>query len=284
MQPFFSILMTPIRPAIKEQVSVALILISENKVFFKYSAEKLSFLKKLIPSDVSEMLKQYLAGLSNKISTMQDDLSDEYLLIRPTTKDFNFLSDKYLSDLSAYSNNLITFSKPAIIDIETSEQSFNLLFEKFVSDEYTKNLADELLSNIEILRKDFYPKIQNRVNFDVDINKIIKEEKKVPISVLPEHINIFGKNGKYVTAQVIDFDKKSNNLKADLSFYINFINEFDGDNSHFIIGNEPEKSQQKNNQYWDDVRKFKKNLQYVPFKEVEIISNYLEKNDVKPVF
>jgi len=282
MKTYYSILFTPIRPAINEQVSVALLLVNENNMIFKYSSDKLSFLRKLIPTEAVNLIKQYLEGMSKEIQEFHSEHQDGSKIIKKTVSEYTNYSEKYLNYLNSFSNNLITFSKPAIINVEVNENNYQFLFEKFISDQYKQNFEHDSLRNIEIAQEKLYPKVKERVNIDIEIDKILIPEILSPRLLLPDKINIFGRNGKYLSGQFIDFDKKVDNLKADLSFYVNFIHEINDKGTNFIIGNEPDVSSEKNHKYWQDIKGFSK-IKYVSLDGVDEIEKFIFDNDVRKV-
>jgi hypothetical protein len=280
MKTYYSILFTPIRPAINEQVSVALLLISEDNMIFRYSNEKLNFLRQLIPSEATNMIKQYLEGIKKDIQGFHSEMNDNSKIIKKSTWEYINYSEKYLNYLNSYSNNLITFSKPTLINIEVNEKNFQNLYEKFISDQFKPILEQDAQRKIKIVQKQFYPRICDKVHIDIAIEKILIPEIKSPRLLLPDKINIFGKNGKYLSGQFFDFEKNTYNLKADLSSYINFIHEINDGGTNFIIGNEPDLTSEKNHRYWKEIKEYSK-ITYVQLDEIGVVEKYIFENDVK---
>ncbi len=281
MRTFYSILYTPIRPVIKEQVSVGLMLINESDIIFKYSLDKITFLNKLIPHEAVSFLKTYLKNIDNSVKKFyKDKISEQLLPIKPS--DSRIFQYDYYNYLNKYSNNLITFSKPIDIDIELNQSNFNILYEKYI-DYLSSSDVEVKPSKTEIAKKRLYPKIENNVNLDIEIDRIDLPALESPKSVFPNMINILGKNGHYLSGQFIDFEKRIDHLKADLSFYLHFVNEIDNEGNHFLIGDEPNKKSIKNHFLWDDFRNFQ-TVKYVPNSEVELIEKYIIEKKVKRIF
>src|SRR5690349_11034488 len=63
MKTFYSILFCPIRPVVDEQLSIALFVRSEDKVFFRYSHDKLKIIKELLPASAYNLLKSSLKNI-----------------------------------------------------------------------------------------------------------------------------------------------------------------------------------------------------------------------------
>ena len=283
MNTYYTILFTPIRAAINEQISIALLLIDDNKMLFEYSNKKISFLKKLIPSEAVNLIKQYLNGIVKEIESFQKEKLDKSKLFEKTTSEYSNYSEEYLSYLHTFSNNLITFSKPKRIDIVANENNYKLLYEKFVSNELLANIEKESINKIEESQRILYSKLNQKVNLNVDIDKIKIPSIKSPKVFLPDNINIIGQNGTYFSGQFIDFDKRSNYLKADLTYYSNFVNEINDNGTNVIIGNEPDSNTQNNHEYWKYIKDYNK-IKLITTDELEWIEEYIEDNDVKPLF
>ena len=280
MKSFYTIIFTPIRPAINEQVSVAMLFIGNNEAFFAYAPEKLSFLNKLIPKDAIDFLRVYLKNFDNKINEVKEKIKSENELIPRTISDFEFLTKEYLMHLSKYSNNLLSYSVPVEIDIEASKENFEIIYRKFIS-EYSKS-EEKTSDSVKEIKSHLYPKIKNRVNTDINIERIKMINKKLSRSILPTVINIIGKNGNYVAGQFIDFDKQDYNLRSDLSFFSNFIHEIGDIEKPFIIGKEPENKNTVQHDYWEEFKE-NNNFELVSHDRVEIIEKYLKEKDIKPL-
>jgi Protein of unknown function (DUF3037) len=120
MKSFYSILKVPTRPSSQEQLNIGLLLLDERKLLFKFSAKKLGLIKKLLPKNSFDLLKAYLFGLAEKLTT-----EDEKMRLQ-------FSKGEFVDYLSNYNSNLLTFSKPTPIELEATDQHFRALFEKFI--------------------------------------------------------------------------------------------------------------------------------------------------------
>ncbi len=285
MKSYYSIMFTPIRPVINEQVSIALLMVDNKNMFFSYSPEKLSFLNKLIPNDSVKFLRNYLNGINKDIKRFQNEINNDEVLVKKSPGYYFSYSEKYLNYLHSYSNNLITFSKPSEISIETNADNFKSLFEKYISTANELKPDDNSFNSLVLARDKLYAKISKKVNLDIEIDKISIPEIANKKAVLPDTINIFGKNGNYISGQFFDFNKQFFYLKADFNSYFNFVNfvNNNNNNNHFIIGDEPLSVNEKNHSLWNEIRNFS-GIKYLILDEIEEIEHYIINNNVKPVF
>lgn len=281
MQTYYSILYTPIRQSFRENLSIALLLHNGNESHFRYSKEKLNIIKKLIPSAPFSMLQSYLKSIEKEIGNLSADITNK-LKFRDTETD-EYLSASYFSYLSKYSNNLLAFSEPQAIDLEINEKLFDKLFEKMVFENSKFEIAllrEDVHSKI---RMDLYPKIQNRVNI----------EKKLTTSEFPDlfasvKVDFIGKNEIPVVGQSFDFTKRHNTLENEVARLVGLTKaiELNGERNgkYYVIGNEPsKKSDPHQHRIWKSIHT-SNYLDFVPFKELNKIEEYIEEHQVEKYF
>jgi hypothetical protein len=107
----YSIIYAVIRPEIAERISVGLIFVDGDKVDIRYSQQKLDALRGLFPKKEFEFVSQVVSSM-------------------PTSGNINNVND--INYLSRYSNNLIAVSPLQSIDVESTEQSKNRLFQNYI--------------------------------------------------------------------------------------------------------------------------------------------------------
>jgi len=273
MKSFYSILQVPIRPAGQEVVNLGLLLMGDQESYFRFSNRKLEFVKKLIPENSFALLRSYLFGLSEKIKT-----EDELLQTK-------FKSTEFVSYLANYNNNLITFSKPTPIDLETSERTYQLLFEKFIftyEEDAQSETAIQLVSLQNHLKKSLYPRIRQRVNLNQTLTT-----KEIPTLLVPSvKVNFIGQNNIPVAGQGVDFEKSTDQITNNVSRLISLIKAFEMEDvkkgQYYIIGKEPDKRNYKEqHDNWLHIRSSNL-IEFVDIDETEKISEYIEKHNVKP--
>jgi hypothetical protein len=281
MKTFFSIIFASIQPTVNEQVSIALLLINEKSIFFRYSKDKINILKKLISIESINFIKSYLKGIEEGCNKFNQKFYPENLIDDNPNK-FTFFTENYLNYLHIYNNNLITFSKPTPINITLNQENFDRLFKKFISNELTLKDDEKSIDKIQGIKDILYPKIEKRVNTDIDIKLIPIPEISIPRSFLPEKINFIGKNEKQVTGQIVNFNKKENYLENVLKSYYYYITEINSKGVSFIIGTEPNKTSIKQRYLWEEIKN-NKLINYVSCNEIDLIKTYLDEHDVQPL-
>lgn len=280
MKPFYCILFSPIRPTLEERLSIAFLAVSKNKVFFRYSHDKLSIIKSLIPANGHHLLKSTLSAIDNYVHLKNNKYSSEQLFI----DGFDFVNEnmfryEYLEYLNNYSNNLLHFSKPSYIDMDITDDIFDKLYQKYI---HTLDKTGKKKENIiKIIKESINPKIEGKVNLNKEIDSNI-----VPNLVVPTKVWFIGKNEIDVTGQAFDFSKQVNFLENDISRHINLLqtfrlNKVGYEGTHFITGNEPSKTNLENHKIWNEIRKLNY-IEFVPTNELEQVSTYIKSHNVQP--
>jgi hypothetical protein len=273
MKSFYSILQVPTRPAGQEQLNIGLLLVGDNVSFFRFSNKKLEFVKKLIPDNSYNLLRSYLFNLAEKIKGDNDGLQSK------------FRNTDFISYLSAYNNNLITFSKPSPIDIEVNEQNYKALFEKFIfSIELDVEGQDEIQKTDSLqkqLKKNLYPRIKQHVNLDQ-----VLTTKEIPSLLVPSvKVSFIGQNNIPVAGQGVDFEKPAEQISTNISRLITLIKAFEEQRKtgrYYIIGKEPDKkSFKEQHDNWLHIKNSSL-IKFVDVSETEEVSQYIEQHNVKP--
>lgn len=273
MKSFYSILTVPIRPSSQEQLNIGLLLFDERNLLFKFSNKKLEFIKKLLPENSFNLLKSYVFGLADQLSAKDDD----------SMKD-KFIKTEFVSYLSNYNNNLITFSRPTSIELEVTDQNFRSLFEKFIF-LFDMDLPDEPLKESitlkEKLKLSLYPRIRERVNLDQMITT-----REVPNLLVPSvKVNFIGHNERPVAGQGVDFESTTSSISTNISKLISLIKAFDMEDKkgqYYIVGKEPDKKVfQEQHSNWHHIR-HSGLIEFVDLDEMDKIAAYVEEHNVKP--
>jgi len=279
MNTFYSVIFASINSIISERLSVGLVMVGDNRVWFRFSTKKLSLMKQFFSDEAFQILKTSLKNIENTANSISlDKTSGEDELFTFTSKNQHAFSIEYLRYLSRYSNSTITFNEPVKIDIAADDNLFSHLYKEFVfveTEEHTKT------SSIETVKTQLYPAIKKHVNWNRRI-----ETGAIPGLIFPVELDFIGKNEKPVIGKITDFNQPNYHLDASLSnlFVLMKTLEANGQSgNYFVIGNEPDK--QHTNQYktWQEVRN-SKFLQFVTHDETQRVTEYMETHNVKPFF
>ncbi len=273
MKTFYSILSAIINPVSREKISLGLLLSDGNTSLFEYSNNRISLISSLIDLEGKKFIRQYLKSIENVIAKI--DVNQDQLTIFQAEGKNLIINEPYIEYLSTYSQNVISFSKPIAIDVKVEQIVFKNLFSKFIDEE--TDVEPKLKSNIQLVKADFYPKVNEYFSIEKEIT-----HEKYPKVLLPVTIDLLGKNEKYVLGQFLDLEKNIYHIKNDFFDYQQ-LSEVFKTSQKFIISNEPQKVKFPQQHYfWNEIRKQKKHT-YVDVSELEIIEIYANQHQVTPV-
>lgn len=283
MKTFYSILYVPIRPEVKERLTIGLFMQSDKQVIFRYSSHKLEVLNHLLPKQAYNLLKLSLHSIGRSIDKVKQHYEVSVdSLIPEVNLDYNLVGEPYFQYLSKYNQNLIAFTPPQEIDISVNIDNFKKLFDKLIYEgeliQKTKHEKTDVVKNTRSLLK---PKIEKNVNWDFKVTN--KHFSKL---ILPSiKVDFIGKNGNYITGKTLDFEKPEHSLDNSIAKHITLIGaiKLARDQSKcFIIGKEPNKKLKEQHLLWKNIKNSDL-LDFVDVNEYERVSDYITSNDVQPI-
>lgn len=283
MKPFYSILYCPIRPIVDERLSIALIVRTESRVYFRFSHDKLKVIKELLPAPAFNLLKSSLNNIEHYIVAKEIKNDPNQILIDGESKvPERFFQKEYFQYLNNYSNNLLHFSEPKSIDLKVSDEVFNNLYWKLIFE--SDSIHDKKEPITTKIRKKVNYRISPHVNLDVEL-----DSKHIKGLIVPTPVWFIGTNGVDVTGEIIDFEKQHNFLENDITRHVLLLRTLQdtpeykkkGKGKHYFVGKEPKKSDRINHSLWSELRGLNY-LKYVSPNEIQEITDYLTKKEVKP--
>jgi hypothetical protein len=273
MKTFYSILSAVINPVTGEKISLGLLLSDGNKSLFGFSDSRFSLIGTLIDKESKKFIRQYLRSIDNVIQKI-DINQDQHTILEYEGKNL-IINEPYITYLSTYSQNVVSFSKPVSITIEVKEDVFQNLFTKFIDDETVVETTKK--SNFQLVKTAFFPRIQNHFTIEKEFSP--EENSKL---FLPISIDLFGKNERYVMGQFLDLEKNIYHVKNDYFDY-HQLTEVYSKSHKFLISSEPNKEKFPQQHYfWNEIRKHRKH-QYVDTSELDVIEQYAIQHQVQPV-
>lgn len=277
MNTYYTILSVAIRPEIDEKLSIGLILINNKQVSFFVSESKLITIKKLVSQSFFKGVKASIKFIENSFRKNHNKLTNRQHVLELNIEDksdvFNF---EYIDYLSNYNNNVITFSKPIVINVEFSKELFQKLFQKFINETDFDIKPEKTKSTVEYFKKISYPKVKQYFNIEKEIDSFI-----YPKLIMPVKMDLMGKNEREVFAQSIDMSKSLRSIENGVADLLH-INRAISDAKQFIISSEPSKLIELNHRIWNNIRNTKE-FEYVDISEFDRISNYAQKHGVAPL-
>ncbi len=278
----YCILSASIRPEIQEKVSIGLLLFNNEEVYFSYSKNKLNATKSLLTRSSFKLLKDILENIEAKI---EDDSNDYYSksgfkIFKNKVFD-NTFSSSYISYLSRYSNNIISFSDPKEIGIKINNQNFKDLFGKYIDGLTEKPVVQEKFKLFDFIKERYKEKIHTHF----DINKEVTHEQ-VKNLITPVRIDFTGRNAIDVYAQTVDMESSPSSVANHINSFIQLKSTYRINKIHvkdFIITKEPNKIiYPKQHDIWVQL-KHSNFLNYLDFSDSEAIIEYAEKHGVVPL-
>ncbi|NVN95227.1 MAG: hypothetical protein HXX18_08090 [Bacteroidetes bacterium] len=273
MNTFYSILSAVINPASGEKISLGLLLSDGNTSLFDYSDSRFSLLNSLIDKESKKFIRHYLKSIENVIAKI--DVNQEQMTILDEVGKNMIINEPYISYMSVYNQNVVSFSKPVTIDVAVEEKIFTTLFSKFIDEETL--VKSNTKTNIQILKNDFFSKVKTHYLIEKELTS-----KDFPDLLLPVSIDLFGKNENYVIAQFFELEKNINYIKND---YFDFfqLDKILKSGKKFFITQEPEKTKyQQQHYFWEQIRK-QIGYTYIDISEIDIVSEYAVEHCVKPI-
>lgn len=280
MTTHYTILTVQIRPEIQERISIGFALFDDNQVFFKYSKHKLSVAKSLLSVGAYKLLNDAIRNIESS-AINQKSKEKEFELTNFGKKNKEIISVEYLNYLSRYNTNLLTFSSPKKIDVDVNNETFILLFKKYVDDiaESKKIKYDNI---IEVFKRENIVRLKRYYNIEKQLSS-----DDIKGLIAPVKIDMVGKNEDPVYVKSVNLNREVHQIKNDLA-QLAFLNiayaEQKVNAKAFILSAEPFESKAiSQHKIWNELRK-NSQFEYVDASEAERVLEYAEDHGVQPLF
>ncbi|MHB8335802.1 MAG: hypothetical protein ACYDEE_00095 [Ignavibacteriaceae bacterium] len=278
MNSFYSLIKISTNPTSGDQITVGLLLKTENRFFLKFSDRRIAVSLRLRDEE-DRFFSFFKNQLENRISEFNSNSSKIKSELFPPQ---SFLTSDFFSHLKKSSNNLIQFSEPSIVSGDFSEEQFNKLYEIFVEKipvtlSQESNKDEKLYINVE---QKLIHKVEKKVHTNYDITP-----KIVPSLNFSYKLDCLGKNGSIISAKSLDFNFTPQTIERYLVRYevvLSKLSEIygNGGNKAFIIADEPTIKNSENFNIWEAIKKS-------PFFEVKSsdnaneIADYIEQKNAR---
>lgn len=277
MKTYYSIVSIATKPQFNEKFGVGLLCVTPTDVFFHFSKSKFDIVSKLLSLNARKLA---LANLNAIEQGVQNSLETPNLLFKGGERS-RMVEASYLSYLHRYNNNLVQFSAPETIDLEIDYTVFKALFKKYIyGEEIFESIIKPKTNSFTRIRNQFRKAASAYANINFNVTQQVIKDLIVPVNV-----DVFGKNGVFVTGQSLDFTKQASSLQSDISSYL-YLTEHtlkaDKNSKSFVLGDEPSKKETLNHDLWKSVRSANI-VVFVPFDESERIIEYMKENGVAPI-
>lgn len=216
MESYYSILRFVNNPVSNESIAVGLIFICQDQVYFKYSEQKINFVKKLNPA-VSKLFDFSIDQLNSYIRK-DSSVSTEMLFQFPKNINSNFLNR-----LADYNNGILQFSKLAFIKDNVDQEIFLDYFRKFINNsvgEQKQTEGDHISLLKSKIEKSFYAPLKDKIDVEYTLKK-----KSLPSLFFDYKLDGVGVNGSMYATKSIDFNsnKPLVQIKSEISEFESVI-------------------------------------------------------------
>lgn len=196
MKSFYSIIRFVNNPLSKENLAIGLIMISSDKIFYKFSNEKIQLVNKINPLNF-KLLEYTIDKISNFIKS---ELENDSSLFSNDSK----VNLEYLKRLSVYNNGFLQFDNPSAINIEFDKLNFDVFFNKYI-DLVIKPVEKKAIDNrfSKVVNEVFREPLREIINIDY---KVKKEE--IPNLFFDYKLDGIGYNGIIYTVKSIDLNSE----------------------------------------------------------------------------
>lgn len=280
MNTYYSVIFASVNSIISERLSIGIVMVGDNRVWFRYSGKKLSLMHHFFTDEAFQLLKTSLKNIESTANSVhnKEEIRNELKLFDFSGENYHVFSLEYLRYLSRYCNSTLNFNEPVKIDLEASDELFGHLYNEFV---FVETDGTKRVSTVEMVKTNLYPSIKNHVNLDQRI-----ETGTISGLIIPIELDFIGKNENPVVGKITDFNQSSFYLDASLAnlfVLMKTLEAKDQSGNYFVIGNEPDKQNTKQHKTWQEVRS-SKFLDFVPYTETWRVTEYMETHNVKPYF
>jgi len=278
MKTYYSIVSIATNSKLNEKFNIGLLCVTPEKNFFHFSEAKFNIVSKLLSSSAGKLALSVLKGMDDQINISQELKG---VFTNQQAEALNAVSEPYIGYLNRYNNNLVQFSTPVTIDLSVDYSVFKTLFQKYI---YSNEVFDAVIKpkkrSFIGIRNNFRRAASEYANTNFDVTKEVIKDLIVPVNV-----DVFGKNGAFVTGQSLDFAKSIASLQSEISSFL-YLTEHtlkaDKNSKSFVLGDEPSKTEKINHQLWKNVRSANI-VEFVPTDESERIIEYMRKKGVAPI-
>lgn len=256
MKTFYTIIKIAPNVMADDSISIGLLVSNGRKFWLKFSEDKKNISKRLLEDNsgivdfLTKQLKTFFKSQNEELRRLENDLF-------PLEK---IIKSNYFEYLNRYSNGILQFSKPSLLDDDFSDDKFIKLFSLFIDKNFENSARIKSTSDLDfkdiisnLLLKPVTEKIHVKCKFN---------SKNLSSIYFQYELDCIGLNGAFVGAKSISFDKTHSILDKDISHYIALISlltsKYNKDikkNNFFLITREPVITNSPEHKLWEGTLK-----------------------------
>lgn len=267
-----------------DSLSIGLLLYDGQKYWLRFSEERKTVAKNLIGENaatvdfVVKQLNSYVEITNKEVSKSKNELFELNIQLDI------LLNSEYLNYLNNYSNGLLRFSKPNLLDDNINEEKFEKLFEILIGKKVEKAIiTKKSYKNFnQLIRKNLIERVQDKIYTNIEI------DNKISPSMLFEYkMDCIGLNGVFTGAKAIRFNRAANILDNEISHYLNLIMSLSTDykkiiteNNFYLIADEPANITSTEHIMWENAYR-SPFFKVINVEEVNIVAEKVEQTNAK---
>lgn len=252
MKNFYSIVRISTNIATSDTLAIGVILFNGDEFRYYFSAKKKNTAARLLKSNVN--IDFLIKQISSKCEEFNKDKGEDKLIYKYD----NFHQASYFEYLSRYSNGLLQFSKPIIINENVFD---DIKFAGLIGYLFDEHLFSEV---VEVKRSHEEYAIETKL-IDKVRDKVHTHYKfstaNLPSIYFPFEMDCIGKNGALIGAKYIDFGKTIHALDTNVSHYFTLISNLSltynkdlAKNHFYLLADEPTQIESKEHQLWETLK------------------------------
>lgn len=255
METFYTIIKIAHNAIAGDSLSIGLLLRDGNRFLLHFSPEKKSLAKQLLVGK-SDIVDFAVKQIQQKVEEANETLKSEQNSLFGITQ---LLTSERFNHLSTYANGIIRFTEPSFLNDKITDEKFIKLFQLLVDKTFQKEKPEVDLKETKFkatVEKKLIKRVQNKVHTHLELTP-----EKLPGLFYNFNIECLGKNGAFVGAKVIPFNKKNETIDKELSHYLGLITTLglkfpdrNGNDKFYIIGDEPSDVNSREHRTWENIK------------------------------
>lgn len=255
METFYTIIKIAPNSIAGDSLSIGLLLRDGNRFWLHFSPEKKSLAKQLLAGKgdiVDFAVKQIQQKVEEANETLRSEQNSLFVITQLLT------SDRF-NHLSTYANGIVRFTEPSFLNDTITDEKFVKLFQLLVDKTFQKEKPEVDPKETKFkatVEKKLIKRVQNKVHTNLELTP-----EKLPGLFFNFNIECLGKNGAFVGAKVIPFNKKNETIDKELSHYLGLITTLGlkfpdrkGNDKFYIIGDEPLDVNSREHRTWENIK------------------------------
>jgi len=251
MKSYYSIVRISPNSAAKDRISIGILAGQEEALWLKISERKLRWVRQMVSSSkvldfTLKQLEAYVEEYHIKVKESKKELFDYNQPLKADDLDY----------LNRYSNGMLQFSAPSLLNDRLDETKIEKLFHLLVDDQVDERvILKENEDRIQsVIHKELIEKIEGQIHTHIQLTR-----KQIPNLFFNYKMDCLGKNGLYIGAKSIPFTQTKQTIDKNVSYYMSLITLLKHDvhkieDNFYLIADEPEKTESSKHRIWRDVR------------------------------